>query len=119
MVKIVLVGAGSSVFGYNSVLDAANIKALTGSELTLHDIDETRLEAMKGLADRMNEETGANLSITHTVDQEEALRDADYVLMSIEVDRMRRWRQDWEIPFKHGIKQVIGENGGPGGLLLA
>ena len=29
---------------------------------------------------------------------------------------MRRWRLDWEIPFKHGIKQVIGENGGPGGL---
>ena len=116
MVKIVLVGAGSSVFGYNSVLDAVNIKALQGSELTLHDIDETRLNAMKGLADKMNDETGANLSITHTVDQEEALRDADYVLMSIEVDRMRRWRLDWEIPFKHGIKQVIGENGGPGGL---
>ncbi len=116
MVKIVLVGAGSSVFGYNSVLDAVNIPSLNGAELMLHDIDETRLNAMSGLACKMNDETGANLEVNHVVDQEEALRDADFVLLSIEVERMKRWRQDWEIPFKHGIKQVIGENGGPGGL---
>jgi alpha-galactosidase len=36
--------------------------------------------------------------------------------VSIAVDRMNRWRLDWEIPYRHGIKQVIGENGGPGGL---
>ena len=116
MVKIVLVGAGSSVFGYNSVLDATNIPALKGSELMLHDIDETRLNTMSGLAERMNNETDADLLINHTIDPEEALSDADYVLVAIEVDRMNRWRLDWEIPFKHGIKQVIGENGGPGGL---
>jgi alpha-galactosidase len=38
------------------------------------------------------------------------------VVLSIAVDRMNRWRMDWEIPFNLGIKQVIGENGGPGGL---
>ncbi len=116
MVKIVLVGAGSSVFGYNSVLDATNIPALKGSELMLHDIDEKRLNSMNGLAERMNQETGAELEVSQTIDPEEALSDADFVLVAIEVDRMRRWRLDWEIPFKHGIKQVIGENGGPGGL---
>jgi len=116
MVKIVLVGAGSSVFGYNSVLDAANIPVLRGSELMLHDIDETRLKTMSGLAERINQETEADLIIHHTIDPEEALSEADFVLVAIEVDRMNRWRLDWEIPFKHGIKQVIGENGGPGGL---
>ena len=116
MVKIVLVGAGSSVFGYNSVLDAANISTLHGSELMLHDIDETRLDTMSGLAERITQETEADLQINHTIEPEEALQDADYVLVAIEEDRMNRWRQDWEIPFKHGIKQVIGENGGPGGL---
>jgi alpha-galactosidase len=116
MVKITLVGAGSGVFGYNSVLDAVNIEDLHGSELVLHDIDEGRLDAMTGLAKRMNDNIGANLEISKTLDQRAALDDADYVLMAIEVDRMNRWRQDWEIPFKHGIKQVIGENGGPGGL---
>ncbi len=116
MVKITLVGAGSSVFGYNSVLDAVNIKDLDGSQLVLHDIDGERLESMTGLSHKMNAEMGEPLEISSTIDQKEALDGADYVLMAIEVDRMNRWRQDWEIPFKHGIKQVIGENGGPGGL---
>jgi alpha-galactosidase len=116
MVKIVLVGAGSSVFGYNSVLDATNLPALKGSELMLHDINEKRLNTMTGLASRINKETEANLDIKHSLNQAEALSEADYVLVAIEVERMKRWRLDWEIPFKHGIKQVIGENGGPGGL---
>ncbi|MFH0850255.1 MAG: alpha-glucosidase/alpha-galactosidase [Candidatus Bathyarchaeota archaeon] len=116
MARIVLVGAGSSVFGYNSVLDAVNIPTLRGSNLVLHDIDGERLGVMAGLAERMNAETGAGLEIEHTVDRAEALDGADYVIMSIAVERMRRWRLDWEIPYRHGIKQVIGENGGPGGL---
>jgi alpha-galactosidase len=114
--RIVLVGAGSAVFGYNSVLDAVNLAGLKGSNLVLHDIDGKRLEAMKGLAERMSEATGAGLEIEATTDRVEALDGADFVVLSIAVDRMRRWRLDWEIPFKHGIKQVIGENGGPGGL---
>lgn len=116
MVKITLVGAGSSVFGYNSVLDAVNIPSLKGSELVLHDIDGSRLDTMTGLTQRMNNEMGDPLTVSSTLDQGDALDDADYVLMAIEVDRMNRWRQDWQIPFDNGIKQVIGENGGPGGL---
>lgn len=109
-------GAGSSVFGYNSVLDAVNIPALRGCNLVLHDIHAGRLEAMAGLAERMNCEVGAGLEIEHTLDRAEALAGADYVLVSIAVERMRRWRMDWEIPYRNGIRQVIGENGGPGGL---
>jgi alpha-galactosidase len=114
--RIILVGAGSAVFGYNSILDAVNLPGLKGSNLVLHDIDGKRLEAMKGLAERMSEATGAGLEIEATTDRAKALDGADFVVLSIAVDRMRRWRLDWEIPFKHGIKQVIGENGGPGGL---
>jgi alpha-galactosidase len=114
--RIVLVGAGSAVFGYNSVLDAVNLPGLRGSNLVLHDINEKRLEAMAGLAERMSEVTRAGLEIEATTNRSEALDGADFVVLSIAVDRMRRWRLDWEIPYKHGIKQVIGENGGPGGL---
>jgi alpha-galactosidase len=116
MVKIVLVGAGSSIFGYNSVLNAANISELNGSEFILHDIDEARLNSMTELVEMINQETDANLEINQTIEPEEALRDADFVIVSIEVERMKRWRLDWEIPYRHGVKQVIGENGGPGGL---
>jgi alpha-galactosidase len=114
--RIVLIGAGSSVFGYNSVLDAANIDALQGSNLILHDIDEARLEKMSSLAKRIVDATGCGIEVEWTADREDALADADFVVLSIAVDRMNRWRMDWEVPFKLGIKQVIGENGGPGGL---
>jgi alpha-galactosidase len=114
--RLVLIGAGSSVFGYNSVLDAANIEALQGSTLVLHDIDEARLEKMGSLAERMVEATGYGMEVEWTADREDALVDANFVILSIAMDRMNRWRMDWEIPFKLGIKQVIGENGGPGGL---
>ncbi|GAG09768.1 unnamed protein product, partial [marine sediment metagenome] len=114
--RIVLVGAGSSEFGFNSVLDAANIEALRGANLVLHDIDPLRLEQMGPLAERIAEETGSGLEVEWTDDREDALMGADFVVLSIAVDRMNRWRTDWEIPFRHGIKQVIGENGGPGGL---
>jgi alpha-galactosidase len=114
--RVVLVGAGSAVFGYNSVLDAVNLPGLKGLNLVLHDVDERRIHVMADLAEKMNEEAGADLELEETTDGREALEGADFVVLSIAVDRMRRWRLDWEIPFKHGIKQVIGENGGPGGL---
>ncbi len=116
MAKIVLVGAGSGVFGYNNILDAVNISALRDSQLVLQDIDQDRLESMVMLAEIMNQKTGSPLEIKSTTDYVDAIDEADFVLLSIEVDRIKRWRLDWEIPFKHGIKQVIGENGGPGGL---
>jgi alpha-galactosidase len=116
MVKIVLVGAGSNVFGYNHILDAVNISALKGSELMLHDIDQRRLNTINKLAEKMNGSTDANLEINCSTEPDIALSDADFVITSIELERMKRWKLDWEIPFKHGIKQVIGENGGPGGM---
>lgn len=114
--RIVLVGAGSSVFGYNSVLDAVNLEPLHGCSLILHDIDRERLEAMGALARRMAAEADSEVEVDWTVNREEALEDADFVVISIAVDRMNRWRKDWEIPFGKGIRQVIGENGGLGGL---
>lgn len=114
--RIVLVGAGSSVFGYNSVLDAVNLEPINGCDLVLHDIDQGRLKAMGALAKRMADDAGSDVHVEWTSDREAALIDADFVVLSIAVDRMNRWRKDWEIPFRRGIRQVIGENGGLGGL---
>ena len=114
--RIVYIGAGSAIFLYKIFHDIVNIEALHGVNMVLHDIDEKRLGISAGFAERINKEAGAELELEHTLDRKEALNGADFVLVSIEVDRYNRWRLDWEIPFKHGIKQVIGENGGPGGL---
>ncbi len=41
------------------------------------------------------------------------------MIISIAVERNKRWKLDFEIPLKHGVKQVLGENGGPGGVFHA
>ena len=49
-----------------------------------------------------------------------ALKGADFILIMIGVgDRFRLWDMDWRIPQPYGIRQVHGENGGPGGLFHA
>jgi alpha-galactosidase len=114
--RIVLIGAGSSVFSYNSILDASNLEVLQGCNLVLHDINEKKLNKIGALAEMIIERTDSTLEVELAPDRADALFDADFVLLSIAIDRMNRWQIDWEIPFNHGIKQVLGENGGLGGL---
>ena len=114
--KLVVIGAGSASFGLATLSDIMNTPALAGSHVTLVDVDSDALEAVAQVARRMNEEAGADLTIEHSTDRTRALPDADFVIISIAVQRNRLWKQDWEIPLRHGVKHVLGENGGPGGL---
>jgi alpha-galactosidase len=115
----VVIGAGSASFGPSSLRDAINCEGLSGSTLVLVDLDAQRLEVMARLANRLNEVSGAGLTIEHTTDRKKALPGAEFVITSIAMNREALWKLDWEIPLKHGIKQIMGENGGPGGLAHA
>jgi alpha-galactosidase len=115
--KIVVIGAGSASFGVDSV--AAILAAryrLRGSTLALVDIDAAALESMGELARRACEELGAGIEVETYVDRREALPGADYVIVSVEVDRYPAWRRDWEAVRASGVANAYSENGGPGGL---
>lgn len=114
--KIVLIGAGSESFGLGMLSDAVNTPELRGSTITLVDIDKGALESVAAVARKMNEESGAGLVIEHTTDRTKALPGAEFVIISIAVQRNKLWKYDWEIPIKYGVKHTLGENGGPGGL---
>ncbi len=114
--KVVIIGAGSASFGLASLSDAVNTPELKGSTITLVDIDGQALDAVAAVARKMNEESGAGLTIEHTTDRTEALPGADFVIISIAVQRNKLWKYDWEVPIKYGVKHTLGENGGPGGL---
>ena len=115
-IKVVIIGAASASFGPGSLRDAIQMKELRGSTLVLVDLNEESLSWVTRLSQRMNEEADAGLVIRSTTDRREALREADFVITSVAVKRDELWKQDWAIPIKHGIRQVLGENGGPGGL---
>lgn len=115
--KIVLIGAGSTSFGVSTVADFFQQREqFIGSTLVLCDVNEAKLNRSKQLAVRMNEATGKPFQIEGVTDYRDALEGAGFVFVSVEVDRLERWKLDWEIPFKYGVKHVLGENGGPGGL---
>lgn len=115
--KIVLIGAGSTSFGPSMFSDLYLSEILEGSEVVLHDIDKAKLDMMYDLLIVENERKNDKFTLKKTLNRQEALKEADFIINSIEVgNRMELWRQDYEIPRKYGSTQVLGENGGPGGI---
>lgn len=114
--KIVIIGAGSAIFGLSMLKDAFHTKSLWGSELVLVDIDHNAVMKMAQAAQRINEELQAEFIITSTTDRLTALPEADYIILSIAIDRVKMWKKDFEIPRKYGVPHVLGENVGPGAV---
>ncbi|MFX0106229.1 MAG: alpha-glucosidase, partial [Candidatus Hodarchaeota archaeon] len=119
-IKIVLVGAGSTSFGPPIFNDIFLSNILKGSTVVLHDINKEKLELIFELLQTENEKLNTKFKLERTIDRTKAFKDADFIINSIEVgDRMELWRQDYEIPKKHGSTQILGECGGPGGTFHA
>ena len=90
---------------------------MEGSTIILHDINAKALDNTFKIASEYKEKLGINITIESTTSRKEALKGASFCLISIEVgNRFDLWDQDWKIPLQYGVKQVYGENGGPGGL---
>jgi alpha-galactosidase len=118
--KIVLIGAGSTSFGPHMFNDIYLSEVLEGSTIVLHDINKEKLEIIYELLTVENERNNNKFNLEYTTDRPRAFKDADFLINSIEVgDRMKLWRQDYEIPRKHGSTQILGECGGPGGSFHA
>lgn len=116
MTKIVAIGVGSLVFGVELLRDVYQTPELRGAELWLVDLDPGALQRMGGLAEKLNEASGWDVTLRTTPERVEALPGADYVVTSIAVDRDRTWETDHRLALKHGFPSVLSENGGPGGL---
>jgi alpha-galactosidase len=115
--KIVLIGAGSASFGTGTLCDLYAARGhLRDSTIALVDINPQALDTMAAVARRLNAATGEPFVIEAHTDRRDALPGAAFVIIAVAVRRNERWRLDFQIPLRHGVKQVLGENGGPGGL---
>ena len=115
--KIAVIGAGSASFGENTLAAILRSKKLRGSHLALVDHNPQTLEVVGRLAERLNREWGAGLTISLHSHHREALPGAAFVVSAIEVGpREALWRKDYEIPLQYGVRQPYAENGGPGGF---
>jgi len=113
--KIVVIGAGSAIFGLGALARLIQCERLHGAELAMVDIDSDALATMHTVAEKMNAAWDAEMTITSTTERREVLRGANVVIVSIQVGpRETVWEQDWQIPLRHGVRQPYAENGGPG-----
>jgi alpha-galactosidase len=120
MTKIVLIGAGSATFGLGTIGDILKSRSLQGSSIVLHDIDSQALSRVEDIAQRFVKENSLPYTVSATTSRRDALQAAAFCIISIEVgNRFELWEQDWKVPLQYGIRQVYGENGGPGGLFHA
>lgn len=116
--KITIIGAGSLVFTPHILADIAMSDDLAGSNVYLMDVDEERLSLMAKLSDRITQERKADMAVDYSTERAEALRKADYVIISISVGTDIE-RLDVEIPLKHGIFTPVGDTTGPQGFARA
>ncbi len=109
--KIVIIGAGSASFGLENlagIMDHENLKGK--ASLSLVDINEPNLKAITALANRINHEWKSDMKIVSTTDRKQVLPGADFVVLSVAVDREETWIKDFELAKKHGIWHYA-ENG--------
>lgn len=115
--KIVLIGAGSAAFGPPTLMELYQSDVLTGSTITLLDINEEKLNRVYDIVVQENKILGHKFSIEKTTDRKVAIKDADIVVNSTENgDRFELRKQDNTIPHRHGTTEMMAENGGPGGF---
>jgi len=115
--KIVVIGAGSLTFGLGTVGRILESDVLVGSTVCLHDIDAENLALVHQACEDAVVKRKLDFSIESTTERPEALRDAAYIINSIEVaPRFALLDSDYKIPLNYGCMQVSGENGGPGAV---
>jgi len=119
MPKIAFIGAGSWGFTRKLVRDVLTFPLLENSTIALMDIDPEKLDFAKRAVERIVELGKYPAKVEATMDRAAALKDADYVVVTILAGGLDVWRHDIEIPKKYGIDTNIGDTRGPSGIFRA
>ena len=120
MAKIAFIGAGSTVFARNLLGDILSFPELADSTISLHDIDEARLQTTEKVAQRIARQLGAHPKIEATLDRRQSLDGADYAICMFQIAGYKPGTVvDFEIPKKYGLRQTIADTLGIGGIMRA
>ncbi len=115
-VQITIVGGGSYQWGPTLMGDILNMPSLADAHIVLQDIDPAPLPTMQAFAEKMFAHMGSKATVTTTTDRRAALKGADFVVVTISTGGFASMRHDLEVPWRHGIRQSVGDSVGPGGI---
>jgi len=119
MPKIAFIGAGSWGFTRGLVRDLLTFPLLENSTIVLMDINAEKLDFAKRAVQKIVDLGNYPAQVIATQDRTEALRDADFVVVTILAGGVEIWRHDIEIPKQFGVDINIGDTRGPSGIFRA
>ena len=124
MLKITLLGAGSTVFARNVLGDVMCTPALRECEIALYDINGERLNQSLRILSTINDNVNAGRARISAYLGEEnrkaALRGASFVINTVQIGGYEPCTvTDFEIPKKYGLRQTIADTLGIGGIMRA
>jgi alpha-galactosidase len=118
--KITFIGAGSTVFAKNLLVDILSFPELADSQICLFDVDAERLQTSEVVAKRIAQALRIQPKIETTTDRSRAFDGATYAINMIQVGGYRPCTvTDFEIPKKYGLRQTIADTLGIGGIMRA
>ncbi len=115
-IKVTMIGGGAASFVPPLLRMFINSEELGDAQLTLMDVDASRLDTMVKLAEKLIDAESSPLRVAGSLDQRESLREADFVIAAISVGGMDAWADDIEIPGRFGIFMNVSDSVGPGGI---
>lgn len=117
--KIVLIGAGSLFFGRQAIWQMVHSTYLNKGTLALVDNNENTLKRMTKLAKMVAKDQGVELKVESSMNAEDVLEGADFVVLSFAEESVKYRVIDCEISEKFGIRMCSGDTIGPGGIFRA
>ncbi len=119
-VKIAYLGGGSRGWAWNLMSDLAMQKSFD-ADVYLYDIDKEAAKANEIIGNKIPKDCPEANPVTYFAADtiEEALTDANFVVISILPGTFTEMASDVHAPEKYGIYQSVGDTAGPGGIIRA
>ena len=118
MIKICLIGAGSSVFTKRIITDLLLMEEFKSIYIALMDIDQIRLSESQLVAHKLLETLQAEAVIETFSEQRAALAGADFVIVCFQIGGYDPCTiTDFQVPKKYGLRQTIADTLGVGGIM--
>lgn len=118
--KIAYIGGGSKGWAWTLMSDLGSAEDISG-DVYLYDIDFKAAKANETIGNTVKNTEGCksvwNYKAVKTIG--EALKGADFVIVSIMPATMDEMASDIHTPEKYGIYQSVGDTTGPGGIVRA
>jgi alpha-galactosidase len=124
--KIACLGGGSWYFA-RTLGDLVTASSLAGSEITLYDIDHEKCALMEQHGRRLADLAGTGMKVRASATLADAVDGADFALAAIggagkssgHIYDTSVHLRDILIPARYGVYQLIGDTGGPAGMMMA